>query len=151
MRLIAIDTNLLLLLLVGRVSINAIRRHKRLGAFDEDDYALLSSRIADAALFTIPNTMTETSNLLTQSVRDPLKSLLLREFRQLVEGVDELFVPSRTAVRLDEFEWLGLTDSAWLAALDTDTEFLTADLRLFVAAQERGLNAVNFNHLRDAG
>ena len=59
-----IDANLLLLLVVGSVSVDAISRHRRLRVFTQDDYGIRIDLIAqvDRVLVT-PNTLTETSNL----------------------------------------------------------------------------------------
>jgi hypothetical protein len=136
--------------MVGSHSPALIARHKRLREFDERDFALLAAFIREAALVTIPNTMSETSNLLTYGVKEPSRGQLLLTLRKFSEQVSEQYVPSRKATSQPEYVRLGLADAAWLALLDRATEFLTADLSLYLAAQRRGLVALNFNHMRDA-
>lgn len=57
-------------------------------------------------------------------------------------------VISAAAAEQPEFQFLGLTDAAILIG-GNDAEILSAVAKLCIAAQKRGLRAINFNHLRD--
>ena len=66
-----IDANLLLLLVVGSVSPDAIARHRRLRVFTRDDYDILINQIGQVErVLVTPNTLTETSNLLGWTLRN---------------------------------------------------------------------------------
>lgn len=149
-RRVALDTNLLVLFVVGRLDPRLIAVHKRLRAFAQDDFRLLDAHVADAELVTIPNTMTEASNLVAQGFTAPARAELFNALKKFSGIASERYVPSAAAASQTEYAWLGLTDSAWLSCLDRVTEFVTVDLQLFIAAENRGLRATNFNHLRDA-
>lgn len=149
MRHVAIDSNLLILLVVGEFDPGLIRFHKRLQSFSVDDYEMLLTLLEDAELITTPNALTETANLITSGVREPRRSELLLCLSGLLAKLEEIYIRSDLAVRDPDFSRLGLADAAWLALLKPDVELLTVDLDLYIAASLRGLRATNFNHLRD--
>ncbi|KAF0165241.1 MAG: hypothetical protein FD157_1593, partial [Rhodocyclaceae bacterium] len=61
---ILIDTNLLVLYVVGTASRSYIEKHKRLTEFVVEDYDALLKLINNAsAVFVTPHTLAETSNL----------------------------------------------------------------------------------------
>lgn len=146
---VALDTNLLLLFLIGEVRPGMISQHKRLRAFSPGDYELLREFVSDADFVATPNSMTETANLLVNGVWEPARSLLLQALRTYADQATEIYVASAEAAQRDEFLRLNLADSAWLAALDKETAFVTVDLNLYLAAFDCGVEAVNFNHMRD--
>ena len=151
MRRIALDSNLLLLFVVGTASKDFIRKHKRLNAYSEADYDLLLQIVSGAdVVLAIPNSLSEVSNLATQGVGVPLRSHIQAVFAAAVKRVDETYQPSRVVVEVPEFRRLGLTDCAWLLAIDPETELVTADLDLYLAALRRRLPVHNFNHLRES-
>ena len=138
----------MVLLLVGTHSERLIGRHKRLAAFDVAAFRLLLDYIGDASLVTLPNALTETSNLMRQGVAEPARSHLAAKLAAFAQAAFEEYIPSRQAAAVAEFPRLGLTDAAWLQAVEPQVELLTVDLALYVAALNRGLQATNFNHLR---
>jgi hypothetical protein len=148
MRRLIIDTQLLVLFVVGSASPAYIAQHKRLGAYSEQDFDLLLDVVGQYGeiVFT-PNTLTEASNLLAQT-HEPLRSKLFEVFRALIDEVHEDYVESRTASAGNVFLRLGLADAVLLVSDDVDQVLLTADLDLYLAAVAAKRSAVNFNHLR---
>lgn len=142
-----IDANLLTLLVVGATSTALIAKHKKTRAFVAGDYDLLVAHADQMAVLIIPNVATETSNLIGFHA-DPERKRLFATLRVLLASFCERCVPSVAAAMQPEFERIGLTDAAILIASD-EAEILTTDNGLCIAAQKRGLRAVNFNHLRD--
>jgi hypothetical protein len=145
---VLLDTGLFVLLTVGRTSPQLIARHKRLDAWDTDDYMLLERHLesADAVLVT-PNILTEASNLLRQTP-EPARGAIQRCFRAMVHDIEEHPVASRDAVSHGLFVEIGLADAASLAALRSDVVLLTADIELYLGAFRSGHVAENFHHLR---
>jgi hypothetical protein len=139
----------LVLLLVGGVSEKLIETHKRLRSFSAADFRMLRAYVGDADLVTLPNSLTEVSNLLRQGVTEPARSRLTASLASFAQVASEVYVQSREAVKAPEFTRLGLTDCAWLQALSPSIELLTVDLGLYLAALDHGITAINFNHLRD--
>jgi hypothetical protein len=146
-----LDTNLLVLYVVGTASRHLIDQHKRLNEFDASDYDILQEWVIQApAVLITPNTLTETSNLATQ-IHGEARKKVLAVLKAVTESCREVYIPSEDAAARPEFLLLGLTDAALLDDALREATLLTTDLRLFVAAQAKGSPAVNFNHLRDPG
>lgn len=145
----ALDSNLLLLLIVGFAEKTYISRHKRLRQYTDLDFDLLTELLdGSAPIITTPNTLTETSNLVVYGVAEPLRTKMLLTLRELINRSDERRRLSRDASQEPEFSSLGLADCVWLGCLDQETAFITDDLDLFNAASSRGVTAFNFTRLR---
>ncbi len=148
-RSIALDTNLLVLLIVGSASRRYIDLHKRTRTDTADDFDLLAGILADVeSIVVTPNVLTEASNLIRQ-FGEPGRTQVGVVMQRFIEESIELYVPSRTAVHRPEFLRLGLADTAIIAGQDKDMALLTDDLDLYLASANSGQAAVNFSHLRD--
>jgi predicted nucleic acid-binding protein len=145
-----IDTNLLVLFVVGTAAKEYIAKHKKLTEFTVEDYDLLVKLIARASeVLVTPNTLTETSNLAAY-INEPARSKVLDVLRMVSIDSQERYVPSSAAARRSEFIRLGLADAALLEATAAEkATLLTADFNLYHAALAKGSQALNFNHLRD--
>ena len=145
-----IDANLLLLLVVGSVSRDAITRHRRLRAYTQDDYGILIDLVAQVErVLVTPNTLTETSNLLGLH-GEPERSRFFERLRFIIEETEEIVVASAGAANNDAFTRLGLTDAALLEVATEETPVVTVDLDLYLAASSSDpASAINFTHLRD--
>jgi predicted nucleic acid-binding protein len=150
-RAILLDTNLLVLLVVGITSEKLISEHKRTRAYDLSSFRLLRRLLAatSAQLMTSPHVLAEASNLLRQyKGRERLRMNDI--LGEIIEGADERHVPAKLLVRDKHFPWLGLTDAGLISLAAGDTIVLTDDLDVYLAAQRSGFEAVNFTYLRDA-
>lgn len=146
---LVIDSNLLVLLVAGLTSPAIIGRHKRLTAYDEEDFVQLLQIVRTSSrLILTPNVCTETSNHL-RAIRDPDRTNLSLTFKSLIEDSDEIYISSRAAVGVQGFRRLGLADAVLLQLNQEGGCLLTADLDLYVAAVSAGHAAVNFMHLKD--
>ena len=148
---LALDSNLLLLYVVGSASREYIEMHKRLRAYSAGDFDLLMEQLGViSTLLVTPNTLTETSNLIDH-IGEPARSRIYGFLRALLSlsQTEERHVPGKQAASLAELPRLGLTDCTLLALCAQGIPLLTADIHLFLAAARQG-KAVNFNHLRDA-
>lgn len=136
-----IDSNLLVLLVVGSVDRELIAKHRRTRRFTPEDYDRL---LTLNRVFVTPNTLTEASNLLkSQDTR------FQDGLRILIEESEEIVVASVTAVRHGAFSRLGLTDAALLGIISTERPLITVDLDLFNAALATGeAVAFNFTHFQ---
>ena len=148
-RKLLVDTNILLLYIVGSLSLDRIARHKRTDTFTVEDYWLLEGLLRKfSGIVVTPNILTEVSNLLGYTDKKTRESLLIL-LGSLVRIFEEHYVRSMEAVEAAEFSRLGLADSSILSC-PTDLTVLTDDLHLYLALQRRGVDVINFNHLRDA-
>jgi len=139
-----LDTNLLVLLVVGSVDRGQVERHRRTKRFTVEDYDRLVRLLEGLEqVFVTPNTLTEASNLLERR-GDPR---FLRQLRRLIEVSHEIVVVSAEAAAAPAFERLGLTDAALLQAISNRRPLLTVDLDLYAAALAKGPNHVfNLTH-----
>ena len=143
------DTNLLLLLIVGSASRDYISKHKRLKAYSEKDFDILMKIISIVPnVFVTPNILTETSNLAGQ-ISEPARTKIFNFFRDYIPSADEHYCESRRAINREEFIRLGLTDAVILHEMTDVFILLTDDFDLYCAAIKEGYQAQNFNHLRD--
>ena len=145
-----IDSNLLVLLIVGNVGREYIAKHRRLTAYSARDSDILVENFVDGKTVVVtPNTLTEASNLLAQH-GEPERSMFLNELRSVIEDSDEIYVESTKATNSDEYESLGLADSALLNASTPARPLVTVDFELWQAALTNGIqDAVNFTHYRE--
>ena len=147
---IVLDSNLLVLFVVGTASRDYIGRHKRLKAFAVADFQLLIQVLSGAPeVLLTPNTLTETSNLVGH-IDEPARTEIYKVLGNVIARMSEHYVPSRVAIARPEFLRLGLTDATLLEPQFQDATLLTTDLHLYLAALQAGRSAFNFNHLRDA-
>ena len=147
---VLIDTSLLVLFLVGSVSRKRILNFKRTGDFAIEDYDLLVGLIDwFGKLVATPHVLSQVSDLtdLYGTELIAVRSL----FKALVEQIDESYDASLLLVGDPAFERFGLTDTAITTVCSRGILVLTTDARLQIALQERGIDALNFNHIRPLG
>ena len=142
-----IDTNLLILLLLGRVDRNQIEKFKRTTKFTINDYLLLERFIEPFdRVATTPNILTEVSNLSGQ-LNDPLRTRYFRYLIDEIENFVEIYFPSAEVARSEIFIPLGLTDASIRMVAEREKILvLTEDLTLYSRLISSERDAVNFNH-----
>ena len=148
-----IDTNILLLLIIGRIDRDLIARFKRTAdRFDGTDFDLLTTFIADhTALVTTPHVLTEANSLLAQ-LKGTHRSQAMTSLRQFVERVSEHWRQASELMMTDAFAHLGLTDAAILLHAETQGwRVLTDDYMLAARLMAARVPVINFNHFRDVG
>lgn len=147
---LVIDANLIILLIVGLADENLVSRHKRTRTYSVQDFRLLVSIVANyREVVTLPNVLSEVSNLLSFEADDHSRRILAT-FIKFIETAEERYIASGVGVTRSEFSRLGLSDSVILEAAKGDVHILTADLALHLAALNAGYQSVNFTHLIDA-
>ena len=142
-----IDANLLILYLVGKTNKRRIEDFKPCDVFEIEDFDLLEALVEYlGGVITTPHILTEVSNLAKLEAKE------LSAFRQVyklaVEQMDEFYDESRAVVADAAFMPLGLTDAAIAVLQRRNRLVLTADFNLWGTLQGRGVDAVNFTHLR---
>ena len=142
-----LDTNLLVVLLVGRTNRRRILECKRTQTYTVKEYDLLERFVA---LFpkavTTPHLLTEVSNL--DPLRGKERTVYQSFYKQWVKRSDELFHESGNLVAEVSFDRFGLADTAIEWAARRGMLVLTDDLNLYLMLREHGIDAVNFNHIR---
>jgi hypothetical protein len=143
-----VDTNLLLLYLVGAFDPERIPRFKRTMAFTVDEFVLLSLFFeVFEKIITTPNILTEVSNLSGQLPMS-LRPFFWEDFAGRMHDLQESYTPSTAISASAHFTKFGLTDSGIVGLVKDKYLVLTDDLRLFGYLQNLGIDVINFNHIR---
>jgi predicted nucleic acid-binding protein len=149
-RRLLIDTNLLVLLVIGIVNPNRIATFKRTSKYSKQDYDLLVralSNLTRPPLYTVAHVLAEVSNLTVLSGPERLQARHV-----LKRTLTSLHEPEMTSVRAAqalEYETLGLVDAAIATvARENGCAVLTDDLDLYLALLKQGIEAFNFSHFQ---
>ena len=139
-----LDTNLLLLLVIGLTDPKYIEKHRRVrDIYDADKFLRLIAFIQQGkSLVTTPNILTETSNLLFQ-IRDPIRTKIMERFAALIATCEERYVESKAATSAFAYVRLGLTDSAILSLSKENMTVLTVDFDLYNQCYDAGFKVEN--------
>jgi hypothetical protein len=148
---ILIDTNILLLWLVGSTNKDRISQFKRTQSFEVRDYELLAYIFTKfQRILTTPNILTEVSNLINQ-LGEPDRSKCFSIFARDIVQLDEIYKDSHTIAATDKFQKFGLTDCGIVNVAKDSYLVLTDDLRLANYLQNIGIDTLNFNNIRVYG
>ncbi|MCX7112918.1 MAG: hypothetical protein NTX45_22935 [Proteobacteria bacterium] len=157
---ILVDTNLLLMLLIGIINKRLIGK-KRTEKYTEKHYYILVDFIKDfRRLITTPHILTEVSNLggaiLTGQDKENFFGLLRAPSLFDIKSTDEIVIErnvSRQAVEVNHIRQFGLTDSAIIKLCTTGSRrrplLLSDDFELVRLVFSNKGKAINFNHILD--
>lgn len=143
---IILDSNILLLYIIGVVDENLIERHKRLrDIFTTNDFHNLCRLIGapNVELLTIPNIASECSNIMLYG-SEGLAETIKFYFIKIISEFKEIYISSQEISSTNEFLHLDLADAAILLILkSTDPAnkkilLLTEDNLLYKTAFETG-------------
>lgn len=148
-RRVLVDSNLLLLMIVGAANPDWIELYKRTSIYTSDSYGKLNKLIGQSSgLIATPNILTEVSNLLN-AAKGTRRHRFYQGLASLIEQMDEIYVPSDTVSRHPLFTDLGVTDLGFEEAIrQTQAIALTDDAPLANHLALQGIDTINFNHLR---
>ncbi|GCD52027.1 PIN domain-containing protein [Acetobacter pasteurianus] len=155
MTYVILDTNTLLLFLVGTTNLKYIQKHKRTDQFTEENFkTLLEILPSDSVIIYPPHVAAEVSNLIDYASNEIMKIEIFENFSKFINLQNEISIKSINAIKDDQFIKLGLTDSTLLLLSEMKhagkkAHLITADLKLAIAAEIRGYDVTNFNHLLD--
>ena len=145
-RTLAIDSNLMLLLVVGGLDPNAISRFKRTQKFEVQDFETLSYIVrffaARRGLSTTPHVLTEVGTFLGR--RKDLRALL----GGLIRRTDEHREAASALVQGRFYHEFGLTDAALCDLALKEHCILTTDGSLSARIARVGGAVINDNHIQ---
>ena len=148
---IIVDTNVLLLLLVGLLDRQLLRTFKRTNQYIPDDFDLLVQFLRQFhRLVATPHILTEVGNLGGQ-LKATARADFFRLLADFVTTIDEQSLPTREFPAVGEhlFPRLGVTDSLTILVARQNLPVLSDDFDLVQALHAAGVEAINFNHLRE--
>jgi predicted nucleic acid-binding protein len=145
---ILLDSNLLLLYLVGSLDPDLVPKEKGTRDYTPDDFRLVSEFLGRFDhLITTPNIMSEVSNLagrLREHTKHVLHVLIRTRFLELVR---ESHVATRDASAHFVFDRLGVTDAAIGMLADRGILVFTNDLDLSIALESRQMDCVHYDRM----
>lgn len=145
---ILIDTNILLMILVGAYNPDRIPSFKRTAAYTVADFHLAVKLVQYMAnVITTPSILAEVSNLSGQ-LDSKERFEYFSSFGWQIQKLLGIYVESVDVVRTDEFLRLGLTDAGIVELARRGRLVLTDDLPLFHRLMSMELPTLNFNHIR---
>jgi hypothetical protein len=145
---VVVDSNLLLVYLVGICDLGLMRRFKRTQGFSPGDFRLLVAFLAEfARILTTPGILVEVNSLANQ-LHERIKPDFYGVFKEHLVIMEERHVPSREVSQHTYFTRCGLTDAAIMTIAQQGFIVLTDDFRLTGLLEYLGIDCVNFNHLR---
>ncbi|MDQ2900840.1 MAG: hypothetical protein M3Y07_13735 [Acidobacteriota bacterium] len=148
---VLVDTNLLVLLLVGLFNTERIRNFKRTQDFTVEDFHTLEKLVNwfGAPLIATPRIVSQVSDLTDVSGRE---RIAVRElFKSTIEILEEKYDTAKQLAQHPLFGRFGLGDASIAALCERNVVVLTADVNLQLALGGLGLHAINFNHVRSLG
>lgn len=147
---ILIDTNLLILFIVGTFDVNLIEKFKRTNTYSKEDFEYLSKFLMNFKTFYFtPNILTEVTNLTDSINQEPHYSFFQHIQRVFANPIfKENAVLSSEVINLNAFLKFGLTDATNIK-LSEEYLILTDDLRLHHFLVNQNLPSINFNHIRE--
>ena len=145
--ILAVDSNLLLLLVVGAWNPWFIAKHRRLCDYTVRDFELVRDFVSSFRnVATTAHVLAEVSNLAGAATGEA-KTAIFRHLAKTLVTLDERVIASHSASILPEFIQFGLTD-AGLSLLCIDMPLLTEDKRLSDYLQRRGREVFTLESLR---
>ena len=148
---VLVDTNLLVVLMVGKLSPAHLRNCRATKAFTEDDFWVLHRFVGlFGTLVTTPHILTEVSNL-SGKLPDSLLRQFRDVFREVINELSEKPMAAEKVARDAQFPRFGLTDTAITMIAPKSYLVLTDDLTLYRNFEQTNVAAINFNHIRTSG
>lgn len=149
---VLLDTNVLLLLLVGRTDPDLINRCGRVRGYSADDYETLCELLRSArSLAVTPHILAETWNLGENALNGKHRDGFRDAFLEYVKVSREAWVNAAMLVAQRYFYSLGITDSAIVRIKRRRPVVVTDDGPLARQLETLRLPVVNFTHLRNFG
>jgi rRNA-processing protein FCF1 len=146
---VIIDSNLLLLFFLGSFDRRQIEKNSRLETYSNEDFELLVSLLDRLKpLITTPHILTEVSNL-SNAIPERDRNAYFASFAARLTLFEEKNVTAESAL-VGRWAKFGLTDACITEIAKQGYLVVTDDFRLSQSLDSAGIDALNFNHLRDA-
>lgn len=146
---VLIDTNILLLHVVGSADRKRISKFKRTKQFTIGDFDLLQKLLACfSRRVTTPSVLTEVSNFASQ-LEEPGRANCLNRLAEEIQTLEEQFEPSSELADDEDFCKIGLTDTSIKSVARNHLLVLTDDYQLANRLEFMGTKVLNFNYIRE--
>ncbi|MFM2389759.1 MAG: hypothetical protein RLZZ437_1314 [Pseudomonadota bacterium] len=150
MRLL-LDTNVLVLFIVGSIRPEEIGKAKRIQEFDRDDFDLIAHFASQTREhISTAHVLAETSNFIGSGYQEITKGAC-EALGEYVTKLSEIPFPAKEIVSTEEYRLLGLTDAAVLLLSEGNTRVISTDFHLCNRLTAKGVDAVNPRNFRTPG
>ncbi|WP_180539889.1 hypothetical protein [Nevskia soli] len=148
---VLVDSNLLVLFLVGSVNRKRVQVFKRTRDFSLDEFDVLKALISHFGLPVIvtPHVLSQVSDL--ADLDGPDFGSIRIALKELVENSHEHYDPAKLLISNPVFDRLGLADAGIAVAASLGKVILTVDLNLHIALEKLGIESINFRHVSPLG
>ena len=148
---IVVDTNLLLLYLIGRFDQTAITTFKRTNKYAPEDFALLFRLLGSfRRVLTTPHVLTEVTDL-AETFNRQRGFGFFRRLQSEIRAFAEHCLASKDVSSTHCFLEFGLADATLKELARQDRLILTDELPLYLHLARERLPVINFTHLRTIG
>lgn len=145
--MVILDSNSLLVLIVGLIDPNLFKNHSRTSIYEKEDLKLL---IGDySQLIVLPNIWTEVDNLLNKSFSKNYKDSYVKNIRHVVENSTEKYLQSSKAFKNYYFYKLGISDSLILEIALECEYLISSDSDLSDIARANGIKVYDLVEIRN--
>lgn len=147
--MILIDSNALVVLLIGMIDPNLIDSHKRTSIYEIEDYYELTNVIGNIEnLIVLPNIWTEVDNLLNDFSGN-YKYQYIMQITEVIKSTSEKYLESKNGASSNSFFQLGLTDSLILEHAKECKLLITSDSKLSDHALAQGIKVYDMVKVRN--
>ncbi|MEZ6928092.1 MULTISPECIES: PIN domain-containing protein [unclassified Aeromonas] len=146
---VMLDTNLLVMYLIGIYKKELVPQFKRTEKYTVDDFEFLEFYVGSFdKLIVTPHVLAETWNFVEKIPKHEYEAFLAKAIPCL-EIFEEEYVDKGSIISSNGFSYIGVTDMAVIkAAKSKSCLVITDDLRAYVQFFEHGVETININHLR---
>ena len=147
---IIVDTNLLILFLIGIYDSRYISKFKITCKYSEEDFKILKDIVKGFKKIIItPHIVAELSNLSMKIPENRLKEYF-KYFIEILKKSDEINIDKNSILLNKYIDKIGVTDvGIMLASENNEFLFITDDFQLANISFSKGLPVINFNHIRE--
>jgi hypothetical protein len=149
---ILLDTNLLVVYIVGLTDLGKVGVVRRTEAYEPKDARFLLQLLPRyATRFTTPGILAEATNLLRpffDKLAIERRTTVQSSLREELRLTEEVFIPAKELAQDDALLRYGFTDLAVAALAGRQMIVLTADAPLAQLLESRQLPCVNYNQIR---
>ncbi|HBL75208.1 MAG: hypothetical protein A2W90_06025 [Bacteroidetes bacterium GWF2_42_66] len=147
--MIVIDSNSLIVLLLGLINPSLINKHSKTSIYDEQDFYTLMEVIKDIkTLVVLPNIWTEVDNLLNKFT-GAYKTQYVQQIIQTIKESSEKYIESHTVENNYAFYDLGLTDTLILEIAKECEMLITSDSQLSDYARANGVTVFDLKEFKN--
>ena len=136
----------------GQLDANRVQTFSRTKnqGFTEVEICVLEKILSHPSvkIITTPYILTEVSGFIRTEFYGKIQQQVLQIIAQFIQAVKERRPESKKLVQTEFFYRFGLTDSSILDLPPKKYLVLSIDAKLVIDLQKKGVDAINFNHLR---